>query len=83
MMEICIFMTKSRREIFVSALFPYVILITLLVRGVTLPGSLQGILFYITPDWEKLFVVQVSAGAQCPSHPNPKALMGRKLCTCT
>jgi len=44
---------------YVTALFPYVVLLTLLVRGVTLPGSLEGILYYITPRWQQLASAQV------------------------
>lgn len=43
-----------------TALFPYVVLITLLVRGVTLPGAVDGILFFLTPQWHKLLDPNVS-----------------------
>ena len=42
-----------------TALFPYVVLFTLLVRGVTLPGAMKGIMFYITPQWGELLNIKV------------------------
>ena len=42
-----------------TALFPYVVLITLLIRGVTLEGASNGILYFIKPDWPKLLDVNV------------------------
>jgi solute carrier family 6 amino acid transporter-like protein 5/7/9/14 len=42
------------------ALFPYVIMITLLIRGATLPGAGQGVLFFIEPQWEELLNPEVS-----------------------
>jgi SNF family Na+-dependent transporter len=38
----------------VTALFPYFVLTILLVRAVTLPGAADGLLFYVTPDFERL-----------------------------
>jgi solute carrier family 6 amino acid transporter-like protein 5/7/9/14 len=43
-----------------TALFPYVVLITLLIRGCTLPGAGDGILYFITPDWEKVLTPDVN-----------------------
>ncbi|XP_054009969.1 sodium-dependent nutrient amino acid transporter 1-like [Hylaeus anthracinus] len=37
------------------ALFPYVIMICLLVRAVTLEGAVNGIIFLFEPTWEKIF----------------------------
>ncbi|XP_041357442.1 sodium- and chloride-dependent glycine transporter 1-like [Gigantopelta aegis] len=37
-----------------AAPFPYLVLTVLLIRGVTLPGAMEGIKFYIIPRWEKL-----------------------------
>lgn len=42
-----------------AAPFPYLVLLVLLIRGVTLPGSIEGIKFYIVPRWEKLADYQV------------------------
>lgn len=42
------------------AIFPYVILIILLVRAVTLPGAVDGILYFITPQFDKLLSPKVN-----------------------
>ncbi|KAK4287442.1 hypothetical protein Pmani_039485 [Petrolisthes manimaculis] len=49
------------------ALFPYVVLFTLLIRGVTLPGATNGMLYFITPVWHKLLDPNVwyAAVTQC------------------
>ncbi|XP_035733050.1 sodium-dependent nutrient amino acid transporter 1-like isoform X2 [Vespa mandarinia] len=49
------------------AIFPYIILIALLIRAVTLNGAANGILFFITPQWDMLLKPKVwyAAVTQC------------------
>ncbi|RLU24054.1 hypothetical protein DMN91_004263 [Ooceraea biroi] len=45
---------QSGKIIWFSALFPYVVLFILLGRAVTLEGSYDGLLYYVTPRWNEL-----------------------------
>ncbi|XP_065313914.1 sodium-dependent proline transporter-like isoform X2 [Gordionus sp. m RMFG-2023] len=47
------------KVVYFTALFPYVILIVLLVRAVTLKGASNGLIFYMRPDWVKLVQFKV------------------------
>ncbi|CAK1549706.1 unnamed protein product [Leptosia nina] len=51
---ICNGVKSVGKIVYFTVLFPYVVLFALLVRGTTLPGAWQGILYYVLPDWSQL-----------------------------
>merc|ERR1711963_881619 len=57
---------SSGKVVYFTATFPYVILIALLIRGVTLEGASVGLEYLFIPDWTKLadFVVWRKAAEQ-------------------
>ncbi|XP_055514130.1 sodium-dependent serotonin transporter-like isoform X1 [Leucoraja erinacea] len=49
----------SGKVVWVTATLPYFVLFILLIRGATLPGAWKGIVFYLHPQWNEMFAVQV------------------------
>lgn len=49
----------SGKVIYFAATFPYVILISLLIAGLTQTGAWDGIKYFIYPDWSKLWTIGV------------------------
>lgn len=58
---------SSGKASYFLAIFPYIILVCLLIRAVTLEGAGNGILYFITPQWSKLLDPKVwyAAVTQC------------------
>lgn len=59
-----------------TATFPYVMLLILLIRGVTLPGAVDGIYYYLSPDLNRLANIQVIF-----LFFNSQLVLGSSICT--
>ncbi|XP_028277145.1 sodium- and chloride-dependent GABA transporter 1 isoform X3 [Parambassis ranga] len=62
---LCIFkgVKSTGKVVYFTALFPYIILVSLLINNVQLPGASEGIYFFIVPEWEKLLSLEVWVNA--------------------
>ncbi|XP_011635872.1 sodium-dependent nutrient amino acid transporter 1-like [Pogonomyrmex barbatus] len=58
---------SSGRFSYFLAIFPYIVLIALLGRAITLDGAINGIFYFVTPKWSKLLepTVWYAAVTQC------------------
>ncbi|EDV30730.2 uncharacterized protein Dana_GF15004, isoform C [Drosophila ananassae] len=58
---------SSGKASYFLAIFPYIVMGVLLVRAVTLPGSIDGIYYFIRPQWGKILDPKVwyAAVTQC------------------
>ncbi|EJD75432.1 sodium-dependent serotonin transporter [Loa loa] len=54
---------SSGKYVWITATAPYVILSVLFVRGITLPGASIGIYYYLMPNFEMLFDIDVWTAA--------------------
>ena len=48
------------KVVWITATAPYIILFCLLIRGLTLPGAMMGVKYYLTPVPEKILEITVN-----------------------
>lgn len=57
----CTEATPCSQVVYFTATLPYVMLLVLLIRGLTLPGAMEGVLYYLLPEVSRLADPQVGA----------------------
>lgn len=50
---------STGKVVYVTATAPYILLTILLIRGATLPGAIDGVKFFVIPDFSKLLQFKV------------------------
>ncbi|XP_071082810.1 sodium- and chloride-dependent creatine transporter 1-like [Haliotis cracherodii] len=50
---------SAGKVVYVTAPLPYILLTVILIRAVTLPGAVKGIIYYVKPDFSRLADFQV------------------------
>ncbi|CAF1428179.1 unnamed protein product, partial [Didymodactylos carnosus] len=50
---------STGKVVYFTAIFPYIVLLILLIRAATFEGAVTGIKYYVTPDWSKVRDFQV------------------------
>lgn len=50
--------------VYFTATLPYVMLLVLLIRGLTLPGAMEGVLYYLLPEVSQLADPQVGSSVR-------------------
>ncbi|XP_067628880.1 sodium-dependent nutrient amino acid transporter 1-like [Eurosta solidaginis] len=50
---------SSGKASYVLALFPYAVMFILLIRSLTLPGAMDGVWYFLKPQWDQLLVPKV------------------------
>lgn len=68
---LCLLAVCMSQVVYITATMPYVVLFVLLIRGVTLPGSIEGIKAYLHIDFKRLNNLEVRKClcVCCPSTP--------------
>ncbi|XP_071124568.1 sodium- and chloride-dependent glycine transporter 1-like [Mytilus edulis] len=58
---LCIFkgVKSVGKVVYVTATLPYILLTIILIRGLTLDGSINGVILYLRPDFSKLLKTQI------------------------
>ena len=58
---------SSGKVAYFTAIYPYIVLITLLIHGLVKDGATNGIEYFITPQWDKIIEPKVwfAAVSQC------------------
>lgn len=69
---------SSPQVVWITATMPYVVLFALLLRGITLPGAMDGIRAYLSVDFHRLCEASVSM----PSARGPAAHAGWQAASC-
>lgn len=59
--SVCVYLMQPFQVVWITATMPYVVLTVLLLRGVTLPGAIDGIKAYLSVDFLRLCETKVSA----------------------
>lgn len=50
---------SSGKAAYFLAVFPYFVMFILLIRSATLEGATDGMLFFLTPNWDKILEAEV------------------------